>query len=142
MKTGQVMAMAEATLRRLVSRMPVRFSSVLAALALMLVMPVAVHAQATTTTTLAASPSPSAYGQNVALTATVAGSSPSGTVTFLDGTAALGAASLAGTAATGTVTFAVSSLAVGTHSLTAVYAGDANNTGSTSAAVSVEFAGH
>ena len=46
----------------------------------------------------------------------------------MDGTASLGSVSLA----TGTASFSTSSLDVASHSITAVYAGDANYTGSTS----------
>jgi Bacterial Ig-like domain (group 3) len=57
---------------------------------------------------------------------------PTGSVTFLDGTTPLAASTLSG----GAATLTVSSLAMGTHSITAVYSGDANFLGSTSAMLS------
>jgi hypothetical protein len=87
-------------------------------------------------TALAASPGPSQYGQSVTFTATVTPASgtgtPTGTVTFLDGTATLGT----GTLNNGTATFMTSALAVGGHSVTAAYGGDGTYSGSTSAALS------
>src|SRR5206468_3824377 len=80
-----------------------------------------------TTTTLASSVNPSTFGQTVTWTATVMGSSPSGTVTFKDGTTTLGTATLA----SGAASFASAAFNGGTHSITAVYAGDSNNTTST-----------
>lgn len=88
-----------------------------------------------TTTTVAATANPAGYGQAVTLTATVqppAGTLPTGTVSFLDGSTTLGTATLANN----TAQLSASSLSVGTHSLTAVYAGDGNLNGSTSTAVS------
>jgi hypothetical protein len=93
-----------------------------------------------TTTALTSSANPSVSGQNVTFTATVAPTSgtgtPTGTVTFLDGTTTLGTGTLNGS---GVATFATTSttpLSVGTHSITARYAGDANFGSSTSSAVS------
>jgi uncharacterized repeat protein (TIGR01451 family) len=88
-------------------------------------------ASATTTTTLVSSPNPSQFGQAVTFTATVTGTSPTGTVTFKDGAAVLGT----GTLNNGHATFTTSSLTTGSHSITATYGGDANNAGSTSAAL-------
>ncbi len=72
----------------------------------------------------------------VTLTAMVSSSvgTPTGTVTFFDGSSAtpLGAGSLMN----GVATLTVSSLTVGSHSITAVYSGDANFIGGTSAALS------
>ncbi len=75
----------------------------------------------------------SAYGQAVTLTATVMGPSgtPTGTITFMDGSTALGTATLN---AGGVATFSTSALAVGGHSLTAVYGGDGAFAASASAA--------
>ncbi|WP_342728508.1 Ig-like domain repeat protein [Bradyrhizobium sp. B097] len=87
--------------------------------------------QAVSTTTVTSSPNPSTPGQSVTFTATVTGASPTGTVQFKDGAANLGAVTLAG----GVATFTTSSLATGGHSITAAYSGDANNTASTSAAL-------
>jgi hypothetical protein len=91
-----------------------------------------------TTATLTASPTTATAGTPVALTAVVKETSgsgvPTGTVTFLDGTATLGTGALD---ATGTAAYNATALAAGTHSLTASYGGDANNAGSTSAVVTV-----
>jgi len=92
--------------------------------------------QASTTTTATANPNPSIFNQYVTFVIAVApanGGSPTGTVTLLDGTNTLVSASLSGT---GTAQVTYGGLAPGAHSITAVYAGDANFTGSTSAAVS------
>ena len=85
-----------------------------------------------TTTALVASPNPSSFGQAVTFTATVTTSgsnAPTGTVTFNDGSTALGMGTLNGS---GVATYTTSNLAVGQHPITAVYGGDANNAGSTS----------
>ncbi len=92
--------------------------------------------QAATTTKVTASPNPSVYGQNVTLTATVSAKAPgagtpTGTVTFLDGTTTLSTATLTN----GTVNIGVPSLPVGSNSITVSYSGDTNFTGSTSAAL-------
>ncbi|MDQ6804393.1 MAG: Ig-like domain-containing protein, partial [Actinomycetota bacterium] len=92
----------------------------------------AVVGQVATTTTLVSSPNPSAVGQAVTFTATVTGTSPTGTVTFKDGSTALGTGTLS---ATGTASLTTSTLSAGTHSITAVYGGDTSHAGSTSAAV-------
>jgi hypothetical protein len=77
-------------------------------------------------------------GASVTFTATVAqnpGSGvPTGTVTFMDGATALGTGTLNGS---GVATFSTAALALGAHSVTAVYGGDTNNAGSTSAVVTV-----
>ena len=89
------------------------------------------YGAAGTTTALSSSPNPSSSGQAVRFTATVAGVSPTGTVTFLDGGAQIGSATLAG----GVASVTTASLSVGSHSITARYGGDANNAASTSAAL-------
>lgn len=83
-----------------------------------------------TATALTASPNPSVYGQSVTFTAVVTGSggTPTGSVTFMDGTTTLGT----GTLSNGTATFASGKLKAGAHSITAVYGGDTNFAGSTS----------
>jgi hypothetical protein len=82
-----------------------------------------------TSTALVSSVNPSTVGQAVTFTATVTGNSPTGTVQFRDGAANLGSpVALSG----GTAAFTTSALTVGTHAITAVYSGDASNTGSTS----------
>ena len=88
-----------------------------------------------TTITLISAPNPSAIGQPVTFTATVtnpAGGTPTGTVTFKDGTTVLGSQSLG---AAGAATLITSSLALGTHSITAEYGGDPDFNGSVSAAL-------
>ncbi len=86
----------------------------------------------TTTTTLASSLNPSNAGQSVTFTATVTGSSPTGTVTFTDGGATtLGTVPLIN----GKATCTTSALSGGTHSLTASYGGDSVNGVSQSSAL-------
>jgi hypothetical protein len=85
---------------------------------------------ANTTVTSTSSQRPSEVGQPVTFTATMTGVSPTGTVTFKDGSTVLGTATLN---ASGQATFTTSSLNVGTHSIAATYNGDANNSPSTSA---------
>jgi len=87
------------------------------------------------TTTVASSANPSEYGHTVTFTATVghtASPTPTGTVTFKNGSATLGTGTLSG----GKATLATSALTLGTHSITAVYNGDSNYGASTSAALS------
>lgn len=74
-------------------------------------------------------------GTNVLFTAKVTGSSgqtPTGTLTFLDGTTTIGTGSLNGS---GTATLATSALTPGTHAITASYGGDSHSSPSTSAVV-------
>jgi hypothetical protein len=87
--------------------------------------------KATTTVLLTSSLNPSNYSQSVTFTATVL-TGVTGTVTFLDGSTALGT----GTIASGTATFTTSTLAAGTHSITASYGGDSNYASATSAPLS------
>ena len=89
-------------------------------------------------TTVAASPNPSVFGQLVTFTATVSPSSgasgtPTGAITFSDGTTAIGTSTLD---ANGKGTLSLTSLSVGTHSISAAYSGDANFSGSASATIS------
>jgi hypothetical protein len=89
-----------------------------------------------TTTSVVSSLNPSSFGQSVTFTAsvtTLSAATPTGTVTFMDGSTPIGAAPL-NTAAQATLT--TSSLALGTHSITAVYAGDSAFAGSTSTVLS------
>jgi hypothetical protein len=87
-----------------------------------------------TTTTLTSSVNPSVYGQSMTFTATVTPKTggrgtPTGTVTFYyDGSTYTGTLD-----ASGSATFSTSALSVGNHSITAVYGGNANYKGSTSA---------
>lgn len=87
-----------------------------------------------TTNTLTVNPTTAAVGVNVALTATVVGYTPTGTVTFKDGATTIGTASLTGTGTTATATLNTPFSTVASHSITAVYAGDANDAASTSTA--------
>jgi Big-like domain-containing protein len=89
--------------------------------------------KAATTTTLVSSLNPSKFNQAVTFTAAVRSATTgtlSGLVTFKDGTATLGTGSLN---LSGMATFKTSTLAVGTHSITAVFSGNTNFAGSTSA---------
>jgi hypothetical protein len=88
-------------------------------------------ATANTLTALKSSASPAIAGMNLVLTATVTGNGgvATGTVTFMDGATVIGTGALN---ANGVAALATSSLAVGTHGLTAVYAGDAKDSGSAS----------
>ena len=67
---------------------------------------------------------PALLQNTITLTARVtsAAGTPTGTVTFLDGSTPLGTGTLAG----GVATYTTSSLAVGSHSITASYGGDSN----------------
>ena len=85
-------------------------------------------------TSLSSSLNPSTYGNAVTYTATVTSASgtPTGTVTFRDGSVVLGT----GTLSTGSATFSTASLPAGTHSITAEYGGDGGYLTSTSSALS------
>jgi len=88
-----------------------------------------------TTTALASSENPSVAGSPVTFTATVAGSSPTGTVAFTDGgspIAGCGAVALAGTGNARTASCAASGLAQGNRAIVATYGGDGANAGSAS----------
>jgi Bacterial Ig-like domain (group 3) len=96
--------------------------------------------QAATTTSVASSANPSVVGQQVTYTATVSVTSPgagtpTGTVTFKDGTTALtcesGSSAFNGSIATCKQTYGTT----GSHSITAVYGGDINFATSTSTAL-------
>jgi hypothetical protein len=97
----------------------------------------AATAPAATMTTLSASSTQLTTGQSVQFTATVAPTTgtgtPTGTITFSDGTNPIGT----GTITAGVATFTTSSLANGAHSITAAYSGDTNFAASTSTALTV-----
>lgn len=82
------------------------------------------------TVTVASSLETATYGQPVTLNASVSGtgSTPTGTLRFMDGSSLLGTATLAN----GAASFTVNVLSVATHNITAVYEGDAQNEGGTS----------
>ncbi|WP_243257923.1 Ig-like domain repeat protein [Rhizobium skierniewicense] len=87
-------------------------------------------------TVSAPNPSP-VLGESVAFTATLSNVfSPSGTVTFKDGTNTIGTGTISGT----TATYTTAGLTVGSHSITAEYGGDTNNAPATSAAIAVTVA--
>jgi hypothetical protein len=85
---------------------------------------------ATTTITVVSSKNPATAGQTVKFTATVLSptTTPTGAVTFMDGTTTLGAVNLAG----GKASYSTTTLSSGVHDITAVYSGTANISGSTS----------
>jgi sugar lactone lactonase YvrE len=87
-----------------------------------------------TATALSSSSTSTLAGQPVRLSVAVTSSTatPTGTVTIYDGTAAVGTVTLS---AQGTAVFATSNLSIASHTLTAVYAGDAQYSPSTSAAL-------
>src|SRR5712692_6217132 len=89
-----------------------------------------------TTVTAISSVNPSVFGQGVTFSAVVAPVAPgagslTGTVTFQDGATSLGTSGITN----GQASFTTSSLAVGSHSVTAVYNGDGNFNGASSAPV-------
>ena len=102
--------------------------------------PVSAHVQAATPqaslssqTALTSNINPAVADQLVVLTATVSGTSagqatPTGMITFMDGTTTLGTANLR----RGTAVLRASLLTVGSHSITATYGGDANFSSSAS----------
>ena len=96
---------------------------------------------AATTAAVTSSLNPVVAGQTVTFTGkiTSSGGTPTGTVTFLDGTTKLGI----GTLASGAATYATSSLIAGSHSITVSYAGDPSFKASVSPALSeaVDHAG-
>jgi len=87
-----------------------------------------------TSTSLVSSLNPSNFGQSVMFTATVSSGSgtPTGTVTFNDGTTALGTVALSG----GQAQLSTSTLSAGTHSITATYSGTSTFSTSRSATLS------
>lgn len=78
--------------------------------------------------TLRSSVNPSAVGASTLLTATVSGTTPTGSVTFMNGATSLGTVALVSSVATRLQAFG----AAGAQPLTAVYSGDGNHLGSTS----------
>jgi hypothetical protein len=84
--------------------------------------------KAATTTAVVSSLNPSTYGKSVTFTATVTSSfgTPTGTVTFKNGSTVLGDVALSA----GKAEFAISTLAVGSQSITAVYGGATDYSGS------------
>ena len=90
--------------------------------------------QATTTTSLTSSPNPASVNQSITFTATIGGQyngAVTGTVSFMQGTTTLGSSS----PVNGKATFSTSFATTGTYQISAVYSGDTNNLGSTSATI-------
>jgi len=85
-----------------------------------------------TVTTLTSSLNPAKVKQTITFTAAVTPGVPTGNVQFFDGKKLLGTQSLVN----GVAKFSTSSLNKGTHSIKAVYGGDSNFNGSTSAVLS------
>ena len=83
-----------------------------------------VIAQAPSAVSLNSSSNPVLLASAVTFTATVTSTpdTPTGTVSFFDGTTLLGSAALS----SGTASYTTASLAAATHSITAVYSGDTN----------------
>jgi hypothetical protein len=90
-------------------------------------------AKAAPTVTLTSSANAVMVATAVTFTATISSpaSTPSGSVSFYDGTTLLGS----GTLALGVATYTTSSLAVGAHSITVAYGGDSNFSALTSSAL-------
>lgn len=88
-----------------------------------------VVSRATTATTLASSVNPSASGQSVTFIATVSspGVTPTGSVTFENGSTVLATVGLTN----GSATYTTSKLPLGSNKIGAVYGGDSSNNGST-----------
>ena len=88
-----------------------------------------------TVTVVSSSSNPSTFGQSVTLTATISHGAavPTGTVTFKTGSTVLAVATVG---SAGTATYTSSSFTVAKHAIIAVYSGDSNYSGSTSAAFS------
>jgi hypothetical protein len=85
-----------------------------------------VAGQSASSTALVSSAASAVFGQSVTLSATVAGvatggPTPTGTVTFTDGTTTLGTGTLN---SSGVATLTASSLAIGSHTINASYGGD------------------
>ena len=97
----------------------------------------AAFAVTTTTLALTSGSTPAAVGASLTLTATVAGTSPTGNVTFYDGVTLLSTVALNGSFQ---AAFTTTSLALGTHPITARYAGNTANDPSVSAAMSIQIA--
>ena len=88
---------------------------------------------APTVTQVATSKTPTPFGEPVTFTASITSSygSPSGTVSFFDGSASIGTGTVSG----GKAILTTSTLSLGMHSIKAVYAGAGNFASSTSTAI-------
>src|SRR6185312_6886381 len=97
--------------------------------------------QATTTTELVSSASSSQFGSSVTFTAAVtspASGTPTGTITFKDGSNVIGTGSLSA----GWTSITLSSLSVGSHSIQAVYGGNTGFTGGSSTPLTQTITGN
>jgi phospholipase/lecithinase/hemolysin len=92
-----------------------------------------------TTVSLTTSADAVNLGGSVTLTAavTAANGTPTGTVTFRDGTTVLGTGLVTGTGATARATLTTTTLAAGSHSVTATFTGANGYSGSTSTAATI-----
>jgi len=109
-------------------------AGVAASTSMAVTLPVSAPAPAATTIMLTAMPNPAAAGATVTITATIssAAGTPTGSISFLDGSSSIGSVALAN----GVATLSISTLAAGTtHTLTATFAGNATFAASTSNAV-------
>jgi pimeloyl-ACP methyl ester carboxylesterase len=99
---------------------------------------VAASTEKATTTTVLSTTSPQVVeGMSVPLTATVqsGGGTPTGTITFYDGTNAISSPTAINGG--GVATYTAKSLGLGFHSISALYSGDAFDSGSTSAPITI-----
>jgi hypothetical protein len=92
--------------------------------------------QVPTSTSVTSTSNPSVSGQSVTFAVAVSplasrGGTPTGTVTFMDGTTVLDTETLSG----GTASFTTAALPAGSHAITAAYSGDPDHFASTSAAL-------
>jgi hypothetical protein len=99
-----------------------------------------VNPAATTTGVSVSASGPSWYGQPLTFTATVGAAAPGagtpdGTITFLDGTTALGSATLASVNGQAQATLTTATLPAGGHTITVAYAGSSSFTASSSPAL-------
>ena len=90
-----------------------------------------VETRPATTQTLTSGSNPSTFGASVTFTVNVAGTAPTGLVTFYDGAVVLGSSALNGSAQ---ASLSISTLASGWHPITSRYVGDSNNAPSSVAA--------
>lgn len=88
----------------------------------------------TTTVALSAAPTSIAAGQSITFTATINGTTPTGSVQFTDGVTNLGTPVML---SSGVATLTTTTLSAGTHNIAAIYSGDTYNQGSTSAAMAL-----
>lgn len=84
------------------------------------------------TVSAASSLNPANSGQAISFSASVSPASATGNIQFLDGATTLATVALSN----GAASFSTESLTAGSHSITAVYSGDANYAGASSAAIS------